>query len=281
MAAETAAAAAGWQAELALRFAPVAGRTALAWRRHRGPLHIQRPFYPEADGTCHAYILHPPGGVVGGDSLTIQVGVEAGAQTLVTTPAAGKFYRSAGPLARQQQQLIVAAGASLEWLPQENILYRGAEVRAVTRVELAPGARFLGWELLCFGLPAAREPFDRGHCRQGFEIWRDGRPLILERAHYAAGSPFMDAAWGLRGRTVTGSFLCVADQPGLDKAVREAIPDVEGEALFGVTQLDGVLVCRYLGKHAEQGKALFVQAWDVVRNKLFGKAACPPRIWKT
>ncbi|MEO7558110.1 MAG: urease accessory protein UreD, partial [Gammaproteobacteria bacterium] len=141
----------GWRAELSLRFARANGRTVLAARRHQGPLQIQRAFYPEPGGVCHAYILHPPGGVVAGDSLAIEVRVDERAQTLLTTPAAGKFYRSTGRSATARQVLIVSAGAELEWFPQENIVFQGARVAMTTRIDLAADGAFMGWEILCLG----------------------------------------------------------------------------------------------------------------------------------
>ena len=143
----------GWQAKLELGFAHQHGKTVLAHRRHVGPLTVQRPFYPEGD-VCHVYLLHPPGGVVAGDCLTIDINAATDSAALVTTPAAGKFYRSDGKLARQQVSLTVAANATLEWLPQETIIYEGAQVASEMRLELAAGARFIGWEILAWdGLP--------------------------------------------------------------------------------------------------------------------------------
>jgi urease accessory protein len=143
----------GWAAELALRFAVRGerGRTELVGRRHVGPLRVQRPFHPEPSGACHVYVLHPPGGVVGGDQLALDVSVESGAHALLTTPAAAKLYRSAGPCARVQQALRVGEGARLEWLPHENIAFSAANAELTTRVELEQGARFLGWVVLCLG----------------------------------------------------------------------------------------------------------------------------------
>ena len=136
----------GWHAELDLAFARSGGRTVLTRRDHRGPLLVQRAFYPEDNGTCHVYIVHPPGGVVGGDRLTITTDVGADAAALVTTPAAGKYYRTEGPDARQEQRLTVGPGAMLEWFPQETIIFDGAQVHTRTRVALADTASFVGWE---------------------------------------------------------------------------------------------------------------------------------------
>src|SRR5205085_6360717 len=100
----------GWQAELRLRFncdapGPLRpGRTRLVERQHRGPLVVQRPFYPEGD-PCHVYLVHPPGGVVGGDALRIDATVDPGAHALITTPAATKFYRCEERISTQTQEL--------------------------------------------------------------------------------------------------------------------------------------------------------------------------------
>jgi urease accessory protein len=269
-----------WRGELDLTFAQAGGRTVLARRRHLGPLQVQRPFYPEG-GVCHVYVLHPPGGVVGGDRLAIDVHALDAGHALVTTPAAGKFYRSGGATAVQRQRLRVAPGASLEWLPQENILYGGARVDMSTRVEVSPGARFLGWDMLCLGLPASGDGFSHGLARQGLEIWCEDSPLFIERAYYEGGSNAMSSPWGLRGHPVVGTVACLADEPGLDRALRDALPQPDGDALLAVTQIDNVVVCRYLGDHAEQARECFVRAWEVLRPRVMERPACRPRIWST
>ena len=172
----------GWQAELRLRFAAAGSRTRLVERSHHGPLVTQRAFHPEG-APCHVYIVHPPGGVVGGDELRIDVQVDAGAHALITTPAATKFYRCASRSSSQAQELR-ARGATLEWLPQENIFYRGADVRAATRVHVDERARFIGWEMACLGLPARGEAFDAGTLQLDFELW-NSRPRFVARLRLA------------------------------------------------------------------------------------------------
>ena len=186
----------GWQAALQLGFAAEHGATRLARRAHRGPLVVQRPFAPEGPAVCHVYLLHPPGGLVGGDELAIDVDVDTGAHALVTTPAAGKVYRTNGAPVRQTQRLRVADGGTLEWMPQEAILYDGARATLETRVDLGRNARFFGIDAVCFGLPARRAPFARGCCRQTFELRRDGRPLLIERGLYDAQDEVGTARWG-------------------------------------------------------------------------------------
>jgi urease accessory protein len=273
--------ASGWHAELTLGFVARGGRSVLDRRRHLGPLQVQRPFYPEGDAVCHVYLLHPPGGVVGGDQLRIDIGVDTGAHALVTTPAAGKLYRSAGRLAVLEQHLSVAADAALEWLPQETIVFDGAHAMVSTQVDLDAGANFIGWEIVCLGRPASEEVLTHGNLRQRFEIRREAMPVWVEASRYTGGDAALGARWGLRGHSVSGTLVCTTVMPGLVTQVREAWAALSCDALVSATQLDQVLVCRYLGDDAEQARALFAVAWAVLRPAVLGRSACAPRIWAT
>ena len=274
----------GWKAALDLRFAAAGGATRLAHREHRGPLVVQRPFLPEGPAVCHVYVVHPPGGLVGGDELEIDVAIATNAHALVTTPAATKVYRTIAAPVRQTQRLRVAVGGTLEWLPQETILYDGARATLDTRVELAPGARFIGVDAICFGLPARRAPFAHGTCRQSFQIVRDGRPLLIERGHYDADSGVGGGRWGLGGAGVLG-FAVTAPAPAAEavdavRALAAAAPDGD---LAAVTVLgDGdAMVARYLGQGAERTRAFLHDTWHAVRPGLLGRPAIPPRVWAT
>jgi len=291
----------GWQAELRLRFngdiprflangdapaGPPGGRTRLVERRHTGPLIVQRPFYPEGD-PCHVYLVHPPGGVVGGDELRIDVQVDANAHALITTPAATKFYRCEGRGSSQIQELR-ASGATLEWLPQENIFYRGADVRTATRVQIDRDSRFIGWEINCLGLPARGEPFDAGTMRLDLELWRLpsasesvdwGRvPVFVDRLRLRGDSAARHAAWGLAGQETIGTLLATPATRAQVDSVRELI---EGERFAAVSLVDGVLVLRALAPQAEAVRKLFVAAWQRLRPAIIGREAVLPRIWNT
>ena len=269
----------GWRAELELDLSYSGRRTVLQHSRHSGPLQVQRPFFPESDGTCHVYILHPPGGVVGGDELVIEVDLDVGARALLTTPSAGKFYRSVGNIARQTQRLLVADGAVLEWLPQETIVFQSARVNSAIQVDLSGDAHFIGWDIVCLGRPAADERFAEGFFRQRIEISRDGLPLYVEHGRYS--NEVLNAAWGLRGQPVIASLFCVTQQTELPAKVRDAVAGTDPDELFGVTHLDGVLLCRYLGPSTERAKFLLGQAWAVIREEVLDKPAIPPRVWST
>ncbi len=265
----------GWQAKLELGFERQYGKTVLAHRRHLGPLTVQRPFYPEGD-VCHIYVLHPPGGVVAGDCLTIAVNADTDSAALVTTPAAGKFYRSDGKLARQQIILTVEAGASLEWLPQETIIYEGARVEAGVRLALAAGACFIGWEILALGRPAANEGFTTGEAGLNWQIFRAGELFYRERLKLDAEA--FAANWGLNGQSACGTlFACPAGAAQL-AAVQELIGESAGR---GVTLMDDMLICRALDARADRLRDFFQQVWRVLRPDVVKREACAPRIWAT
>jgi urease accessory protein len=280
----------GWRAELSLGFGvDDAGATHLDTREHRGPLVVQRPFYPEGAGVPHVYVLHPPGGLVGGDRLRLDVAVGPGAHALGTTPAASKFYRSLGPVASQRQRFRLGRGAAFEWLPQETILHDGAAADLVTEVALADGARFVGMEILCFGLPARGETFATGRCRHRLEIWRDDRPIVVERGRFDAGDRVHAAAWGLGGARVHGLMVVSPAPLGEEPVARAraaavaAVADLGSEVRAGITVLGegDALVCRYVGAGAEAARTFFHSVWAAIRPVVMGRPAVPPRIWAT
>jgi urease accessory protein len=209
------------------------------------------------------------------------VDLGAGSSALVTTPAAGKFYRSAGASAQLVQHLRVNSGAIFEWLPQENIVFDGARIRSVTRVDLEGSGKFIGWEILCLGRPAADERFRRGACHLGFEIYRDGHPLFIEQSRYLGGADNLVAKWGLQGYPVTGTMVCVTRGCNVTETLQSVAAENKPDELFSASQLDEVLICRYLGGSAERARTQFTFAWQHLRRSLLGKAPVLPRIWHT
>lgn len=267
----------GWSAGLRLGFLPSRGKTVLAHRERHGPLAVQRPFYPEGE-VCHVYLLHPPGGVVGGDRLQIDAGLAEGSHVLVTTPGATKFYRSAGEVAQQVQCLQLDDGASLEWLPQENIFFPGARVNMHTRVDMQGNARLALWEVHCLGRPVIGEVFDEGRVEFRLDLYRDGKPLLVERLRVDASSRRRLSQ--LNGRAVTATAVFShADDDHLQVA-RERI-EALGVGIAGATLVEDLLVLRFLGDSTEQVTGLFTDTWRVLREPLLNRAASTPRIWNT
>ncbi len=268
-----------WRAQLALAYERRGQRTVLAARRHDGPLVVQKALYPEGDAVCHSIIVHPPAGVVGGDSLEIDVRVGAQGHALLTTPGAAKWYRSAGSWAQQKNAFVVNEDACLEWLPQETIVFDGALARLDTEVQLGKGARYIGWEVLCLGRGTG-ERFERGQCHSHVTVWRGGKPLWLERGGIAAGGLLMRSAAGLNGKTVCGTLTAVADNvDAVDLGECRAVTATSGET--AVTRLPGVMVARYLGDSSEAARQYFAALWQLVRPVVAGRAAVAPRIWNT
>ena len=270
----------GWQAELALGFERREGRTVLATRRHQGPLVVQKPLYPEGDGVCHAIVVHPPAGIAGGDELAVTACATDGAHALLTTPGAGRWYRSGGSWARQALAFEVANGACIEWLPQETIVFDGALADLSTEVRLAGNASCLGWEVLCLGRAGSGERFARGECRLRTTVWRDERPLWQERGRIEAGGALMASPAGLGGRTVCGTLYAAAMGIGVPEVARcREVAPAAGEC--AMTLLPGVLLARYLGDSSEAAKGYFVELWRRLRPALAGRDAQDPRIWRT
>jgi urease accessory protein len=288
----------GWQARLQLRFEAVEARSCLVQREHSGPLLVQRAFYPErpvprdaaspaASLPCHVYVLHPPGGVVSGDELRLDVQVRRAAHALLTTPAAGKFYRCASdpvrrPCAQLTQTLSVQDGV-LEWLPQENIYYPDSRVQLCTVVQLHGGARFLGWEMGCLGLPATGQSLEDGSVRSALELWYEGRPLLLERLHLQRD--MLLPRWGLAGRSALGSLLAFPAGPQALQAARSLIQSLPAancaDMSLACTLLDGALICRGQAVRADRLKQAFIDLWSALRPLLLGRAPIAPRIWAT
>lgn len=219
-----------------------------------------------------------------GDTLRLDLAIEGGAHALITAPAATKVYRSDGRTSRQVQTVRAAAGSTVEWLPQETILFEGSRSHLSTRIELSDSAAFIGWDIVCLGRPACGERFGASSsCHQRFELWRNAQPMVLERTRYEGD--LQDAAWGLRGAAVTGTLL--ATGPALTNEAKPALLQElrrlrvrEGE-LTSTSEISGVLALRYLGNGAEQARILFEKAWHILRPVIVGRPACLPRIWST
>ncbi|MBI2312681.1 MAG: urease accessory protein UreD [Betaproteobacteria bacterium] len=273
-----------WHARLTLACARRAGRSALVARAHEGPLAVQKPLYPEGPEVCHVIVVHPPGGIAGGDRLDIDIALEARARMLVTTPGAAKWYKANGREAAQRVRLRLGPGGLLEWLPQETILFDAARARIETEIELAQESCYLGWEICCFGRVASGERFGLGHLRQVTAIRADGRLIWNERSRLDAADRLFGSALGLAGLPVAGTLVAAGRLPDaavLDRCRAIAARFCEGASRAAVSLLPEVFVARYLGTSGEHCRALFSALWVELRPGLAGRPATPPRIWST
>ncbi|HIF9228564.1 TPA: urease accessory protein UreD [Photobacterium damselae] len=273
----------GWLAELFLRYEQRRGMTRLVERKQIGPLAVQRPFYPE-NGISHTYLLHPPGGVVGGDQIHINVEVGPDCHSLLTTPGATKFYRSTGVTATQKQTLIVKDNGILEGLPQENIFFPNSHCDLNTHVILTSAAKFIGWEIQCFGRPTLNEVFSSGQIRCSTRIELDNQLISLESLYLEQLDPDKQSA-GMRQYPMIGTLYIYPYSEDLKIELQNTLSLYQqrcNEALeYGLTDIDGLIAIRLLGKHTEPMMGCFVEVWKRTRLHWFGVEPTVPRIWAT
>ncbi len=274
-----------WQANLDLRYT-LHGPRVVAHHRHDGPLRILQSLYPEGDAICHNVLIHPPGGLVGGDTLDITVHAASGTHGLITTPGATRFYRSEGALARQRSQLQLAPQARLEWLPLETLCYDACQAENRLTLQLAPGAELIGWDLSALGLPQAQQPFLRGRLTQHIEmpgIW-------LERAQLDASDlRLMNSPAGLAGRRCIASLFLVCGtalerqrKQRLLDAARALLDNKDPALAAGATSPHPqVLVLRVLTPLVEPAMQLLRAVRSAWRQELWQLPPGIPRIWAT
>lgn len=266
-----------WHAELELAYARVGEHTRPVQRRHLGPLRVQKHLYAEGPEVCQHIIVHPPAGIAGGDTLAISAQVGAGAWAQLTSPGAAKWYRAASP-ARQSLKLKVDAGATLEWLPQETIVFSAAQAHLHTDIDLQDDARLFYWDVVALGRPASGERFDQGHFQSRLDIRRNGQPIWHERQRILGGDRLLDSPIGLNGQPVFATLLVTGeiDAPLLERCRQLSTP-VRGD----LTQLPGLVVARCLAGEALHARDWLIDLWRLLRPALLGRVALAPRIWST
>ena len=274
----------GWLGRLSLELDKTPHGTQLSRSSHEGPLRIQRVLSPEGPECPHIYLLHPPGGVVGGDRLQTRVVLGAAAQVLLTTPAAQKLYRSKGARAEIENLLELGENARLEWLPSETLAFSAAEAQLTTRVVLATGASFIGWDVACYGMPARGETFESGRVLSRFEIFRGETPLVIDSLDLGHGAELLGGAYALRGKPVVASLYAVPSTGIVDDELVTRVRDALGEteqASCSVSSLRDLLVVRALGANVEGVRSQLIRAWQVLRPPIVAREAVIPRIWAT
>lgn len=276
-----------WAARLDLGFRRDGARC-VARSAHEGPLRVLKALYPEGDAICHQVIVHPPGGIVGGDRLHIELTLGADAHAVITTPGATRFYRSAGEPAAQQVSAALAPGARLEWLPAETIAHSGCLAEGQQRFTLEPGAEMIGWELLALGAPAAGEAFEAGRFTQHLElpgVWLERGTIAAEDTRLLqspvglAGFSCALTMWAAAG----AAFESARAEALLDAARELADAPQATEAVFaGATAVQPqVVVLRALAHRVEPVMALARAVRARWRAALWQLDAPPLRVWRT
>ena len=266
-----------WHAELELGYARVKDTTRPVLRRHLGPLRVQKHLYAEGPQVCQHIIVHPPGGIAGGDQLNISASVGPDAWAQLTSPGAAKWYRAAGP-AYQNLTLKVASGATLEWLPQETIVFSAAQAEITTHIELEGDGRLFYWDIVALGRLASGERFEHGHFQSRLDLRRDGQLLWHERQRIVGGDGLLASPIGLDGHPVFATLLVTGEiSAELLQTCRSLANPVRGD----LTQLPGLLVARCLAGEALQARGWLIDLWRLLRPALLGREALAPRIWST
>ena len=271
-----------WRAALDLTFDVTPLGTRLASRRHSGPLVVQRALYPEGPSVCHAIVVHPPGGIAGGDDLRVDVSASATAHALLTTPGASKIYKSSGAVASQHVTLRAVDNACIEWLPQETIVFDAADASLALEIDVRDEGRVIAWEITTLGREAMGERFANGRLRTRFVVAQERGITLHEVGSVCGGSPFLRSPVGWRDARACGTLIVAGH--AIDDALLHACRDAlgEGNETAALSRLaPKLLVVRYLGPSATRARAAFVAVWTCLRNAVAGRAAVPPRIWST
>jgi urease accessory protein len=296
----------GWAADLHLKVVAGPNGSVPSIRRHSGPLRLQKMLYPEGPEVMHAILIHPPGGVVGGDSLDTTIQIAPNAHCLVTTPGAAKWYRSELQASSQKIRLEIAEDASLEWLPQENIVFDGAITRWQTSVHIAPGASAIGMEVVMLGRKARGEKFAAGTLANQLNVYQKIAPLEKSANNQPSGERLLfceqwelkgndhrlTAMQGLSGAPCFGQLWALGSVERLQAArhqlhemlaLNEGAADSKSASIsLGVTLIrDQMLLVRAQGVGPELVRSSLEQAWRAIRLPLLNRVCIPPRIWST
>ena len=266
-------------AEIGFIFRDSATRLSHLYERH--PLRVLFPTPPKGDLPA-AVLVTTSGGFVAGDriEITVTAGVEAAAHA--TGSAAEKIYRSTGATTAIDQRLNVEAGAWLEFLPPETILFDRAKLRRVTRVDLRGNGGFLGGGIIVFGRIAMGERFSEGLLHDRWEVYRDGALVWGDALHVVDDvAAVMDNPACFAGAEACGTLI-FAPRDGEPRRFIEAAREAQGATTEGLragsTAVNGLLVARWLGDAMPLRRA-YAELACHLRAAAMGLPPVLPRLW--
>jgi len=270
-----------WLAKLSLSYEKTVIGTVLKQSLHEGPLRVQKALYPEGENICHTVIIHPPAGIAGGDTLDIDVSLAKGAHVVLSTPSATKWYKSFKNPATQSIRFELAEDAKLDWLPQENLFFKGANSNLITKINLPASASFIGWDALMLGRHASGEEWSSGHIHLLNEIRRDGKLIWIENGHIDAEDPYSMSLPQLGSWPVCATLLALGPQCSnhLAESLSEIMPWTDS-IRAGVTFMpQGILIVRAVSTDIEMARNWMIDVWTRLRSIVHGVSAQPLRLW--
>ena len=242
------------------------------------PLQILRPVYLDDTGTAYIYLLNPGGGVVGGDTYTLTVTLDTGAQAYLTTPSATKIYATPGTPAQQRITFTLHAEAVLTYLPGQTIPFANAAMHQDMTIRLGAGACAFVGEILAPGRVARQERFAyREYCTSLRVEDMHGRVLLRERSRLQPHSQPLRNLGLFEGYDYLGTFYALGDSQRLPASLAEclhALLEQRPQLIGSATALaHGGLVARLLATdHSSVDQALFA-IWDTLRRHVLGSPA--------
>jgi urease accessory protein len=270
-----------WLAKLSLSYERTAIGTVLKRSLHEGPLRVQKALYPEGDEICHTVIIHPPAGIAGGDTLDINVSIGAKCHAVLSTPSATKWYKSFKNPATQNIQFELGDDAKLDWLPQENLFFKGSNANAITKLNLSSSASYIGWDALMLGRHASGEEWSSGHVHVLNEIRRDGKLVWVENGHIDAEDLYSKSLPQLGQWPVCTTLVAIGPRCSQDLLEQlSAMMPWNDVIRAGITMMpQGVLVMRAVSTDIELTRNLMIEIWTILRPIIHGVTAQPLRLW--
>mgnify|MGYP000412740288 CR=1 FL=1 len=271
----------GWKGFLSFTFVESGNRTVVKDKKHFGPLVLQRPYYQEINRPS-VLVIHPPGGVVGGDVLEVDILMKPGSRGLVSTPAATKFYRSNDRLAKQTQKISMSTDCELEWLPQETLFFnQSISENKLTFNLQEKNNRLIAWDIVGLGRPARNEGFNDATLFQSLELFIANELVFIDRLQIENNSSLINSASGLNGNMLSATALFYKNDSEAMKKLASLLQNIDWSASVGITNINDLVVLRVLTQDLDQIKSILYQAWEVARPVVMNVPAMKPRIWNT
>lgn len=262
-----------------LRYRQREAISSLAHLYQRGCGRVRFPTVDNAEYP-EAVMINTAGGLTGGDHMSYQVTLEAGAGLTISGQAAEKIYRSIGSTAVIEAEMLVAAGAVLEWLPQETILFDNSRLRRMNYVHLEKGSRLLALEATLFGRTAHGETLRSASVRDGWKIWRDGKLLWFDNFVLEGDIHGQSQRRAVLGGAKGMATILIADDQAESylEVARKLCRECDGRA--AATCRDELLILRLLAKSGYELRKSLARILNGMRSELAGHPVALPKVWE-